>query len=56
MSERIPQDFIDDLVERVDISEIISRRIEIKKKGKDYWARCPFHGNAQEKTPSLGLL
>ena len=33
MFERIPQDFIDDLVERVDISEVISRRIEIKKKG-----------------------
>ena len=33
MSERIPKDFIDDLIERVDISEVIGRRIEIKKKG-----------------------
>ena len=50
MSDRIPQDFIDDLVQRVDIGEIIGNRIDIKKAGKEYKANCPFHG---EKTPSF---
>ncbi len=50
MSERIPQDFIDDLIERADIGEIIGRRVEIKKSGKEFKACCPFHN---EKTPSF---
>ena len=50
MSDRIPQDFIDDLVQRIDIGEIIGNRIDIKKAGKEYKANCPFHG---EKTPSF---
>ena len=50
MSDRIPQDFIDELVQRVDIDEIIGNRIDIKKAGKEYKANCPFHG---EKTPSF---
>ena len=50
MSDRIPQDFIDELVQRVDIGEIIGNRIDIKKAGKEYKANCPFHG---EKTPSF---
>ena len=50
MSERIPQDFIDDLIERADVSEVIGKRVEIKKAGKEYKACCPFHN---EKTPSL---
>jgi len=50
MVERIPQDFIDDLIERADISEVIGRRVEIKKAGKEYKACCPFHN---EKTPSF---
>jgi len=50
MSERIPQDFIDDLIERADIGEVIGRRVEIKKAGKEFKACCPFHG---EKTPSF---
>ena len=52
MVERIPQAFIDDLIDRSDITEIIGKRIEIKKAGKEYKACCPFHN---EKTPSFTL-
>jgi DNA primase len=50
MSNLIPQDFIDDLVQRIDIIEVISNRIEIKKAGREYKGLCPFH---TEKTPSF---
>ena len=52
MVERIPQTFIDDLIDRSDITEIIGKRIEIKKAGKEYKACCPFHN---EKTPSFTI-
>jgi DNA primase len=47
---RIPQTFIDDLLNRVDIVDIIDSEIPLKKTGRDYQALCPFHG---EKTPSF---
>jgi len=50
MAGRIPQDFINDLVDQADIVEIISSRIQLKKAGREYKACCPFHG---EKTPSF---
>ena len=50
MSDLIPQDFIDNLVQRIDIIEVISNRIEIKKAGREYKGLCPFH---TEKTPSF---
>jgi len=50
MPELIPQDFIDDLVQRIDVVEVIGNRIEIKKAGKEYKGLCPFH---TEKTPSF---
>ena len=50
MPGAIPQHFIDDLVARADIVEIIGRRIPLKKAGRDYQACCPFH---DEKTPSF---
>jgi DNA primase len=50
MAGRIPQQFIDDLLNRVDIVEIIDSRVPLKKKGKEYSACCPFHS---EKTPSF---
>lgn len=50
MSGRIPKSFIDDLVARADIVDIIARRIPLKKAGRDYKACCPFHN---EKTPSF---
>lgn len=50
MSGRIPQDFIDDLVQRADIVEVIGSRVPLTKAGREYKARCPFHS---EKTPSF---
>ena len=50
MAGRIPQQFIDDLLNRVDIVEVIDSRVPLKKKGKEYMACCPFHS---EKTPSF---
>ena len=50
MAGRIPQQFIDDLLNRVDIVEVVDSRVPLKKKGKEYTACCPFHS---EKTPSF---
>ena len=50
MSGRIPQDFIDDLVQRADIVEVVGSRVPLTKAGREYKARCPFH---TEKTPSF---
>lgn len=47
---KIPQQFIDDLINRIDIAEIIEARVALKKAGKEYKACCPFHN---EKTPSF---
>ncbi len=52
MAGRIPRSFIDDLLNRVDIVEVIDSRVPLKKKGREYWACCPFHG---EKTPSFSV-
>ena len=52
MSGRIPRNFIDDLLNRVDIVEVIDSRVPLKKKGREYWACCPFHG---EKTASFSV-
>ena len=40
---RIPDAFIDDLLARTDIVEIIGARVPLKRQGKEYAARCPFH-------------
>lgn len=50
MSGRIPQNFIDDLIARSDIVELINARVPLKRKGKEFSACCPFHN---EKTPSF---
>lgn len=50
MAGRIPQNFIDDLISRLDIIDVVSARIPLKKAGKNYSACCPFHN---EKTPSF---
>ncbi|HEC15162.1 MAG TPA: DNA primase [Sedimenticola sp.] len=50
MAGRIPTAFIDDLLSRADIVDLINRRLPLKKAGKDYQACCPFH---DEKTPSF---
>jgi len=46
----IPQDFIHQLLDRVDIVDVIDKYVPLKKKGANYMACCPFHG---EKTPSF---
>ena len=50
MAGLIPQNFIDDLIGRSDIVEIINARVPLKRKGKEFTACCPFHN---EKTPSF---
>ena len=52
MAGLIPQSFIDDLLNRSDIVEVVSSRVQLKKSGKNYTACCPFH---QEKTPSFSV-
>ena len=50
MAGRIPEQFIDDLLARVDIVEVIEQRVPLKKSGRDWSARCPFH---DERSPSF---
>ncbi|MFY0641665.1 MAG: DNA primase [Bermanella sp.] len=50
MTGRIPQNFIDDLLSRVNIVDVVDSRIRLKKAGKNHHACCPFHN---EKTPSF---
>ena len=52
MSGRIPREFIDDLLVRVDIVDLIDSRVPLKKTGNNFVARCPFH---TEKTPSFSV-
>lgn len=47
---RIPDAFIDDLLARTDIVEVIGARVPLKRQGKEYSARCPFH---DERSPSF---
>ena len=46
------QDFIEEVLDRNDIVDVISSYISLKKKGANYWGLCPFHG---EKTPSFSV-
>jgi len=50
MAGRIPQSFIDDLLSRIDIVEVIDGYVPLRRTGKDYKGLCPFH---DEKTPSF---
>ena len=50
MASRIPQDFLDQLLNRIDIVELIDSRVSLRKNGRNYAACCPFHN---EKTPSF---
>jgi DNA primase len=52
MAGLIPQSFIDDLLNRTDIVDVVGSRIQLKKAGKNYTACCPFH---KEKTPSFSV-
>ncbi|MDP3535300.1 MAG: DNA primase [Halomonas sp.] len=50
MAGQIPQRFIDDLLGRVDVVEVVGERVQLKKAGRNYAGLCPFH---QEKSPSF---
>jgi len=52
MAGLIPQSFIDDLLNRTDIVDVVSSRLQLKKAGKNHTACCPFH---KEKTPSFSV-
>ena len=49
----IPERFIDDLVARSDIVDVVSDYLPLTKKGGSYWGLCPFHG---EKTSSFHVV
>ena len=50
MRGRIPEKFIDELLARVDIVDVIQERVPLKRAGRDWSARCPFH---DERSPSF---
>ena len=50
MVGRIPKAFIDELIARADIVEVVGSRVTLKRAGSNYKGLCPFHG---EKTPSF---
>lgn len=51
-AKKLHPDFLDEVTRRIDIFEVVSEHIELKKRGKDYLGLCPFHG---EKTPSFSV-
>ncbi|WP_294949095.1 DNA primase [Sulfurivirga sp.] len=52
MKGTIPRDFIEQLLAQTDIVQVIGQRVPLKKAGRNYVARCPFH---DEKTPSFNV-
>ncbi|MDQ5908508.1 MAG: primase [Pseudomonadota bacterium] len=52
MAGRIPQEFLDQLLSRVDLVEVIKTRVPLRRAGHDFMACCPFHA---EKTPSFSV-
>ena len=50
MAGKIPQPFIDELLSRIDIVDVINSRLSLRKAGREFTACCPFH---DEKTPSF---
>ena len=48
----IPSSFIDQLIDQADIVEVIGRRLQLNKKGSNFWCRCPFH---DDSNPSMAV-
>jgi DNA primase len=53
MASLIPQSFIDDLLERTDLVELVDNSVKLKKTGRNYTGLCPFHS---EKSPSFSVV
>lgn len=53
MAGLIPESFIDELLQRADIVDVIGARVQLKRAGKEYQARCPFH---DERSPSFTVV
>ena len=49
----ISNEFLDRLLASVNIVDVIGRRITLERKGRAYWAKCPFHGSGEERTASF---
>ncbi len=52
MALRFPSSWVDELYARVDIVQLVSNYLPLKKKGQNFWGLCPFHN---EKTPSFSV-
>ncbi|HHY72981.1 MAG TPA: DNA primase [Bacillus bacterium] len=52
MGNRIPEETIEEIRNKVDIVDVISEYVQLKKQGRNYFGLCPFHG---EKTPSFSV-
>ena len=48
----IPSSFIDQILDQADIVDIVGRRIQLNKKGQNFWCLCPFH---DDKKPSMAV-
>ena len=53
MASRYPAAWMDELLSRSDLVQIVSGYVALHKKGRNYWGLCPFHG---EKTPSFHVI
>lgn len=50
MKRYYSEQLLNDINQRIDISDIVSETVKLTRKGNRYWGLCPFH---QEKTPSF---
>ena len=48
----IPSSFIDQLIDQADIVEVVGRRLQLNKKGSNFWCQCPFH---DDSNPSMAV-
>lgn len=49
---RIPKETVDQIIHTADILEVVGDYVQLKRKGQNYWAPCPFHN---EKSPSFSV-
>ena len=49
---RIPREFIRNLVDRADVAEVVGERVQLRRRGSNFFGLCPFH---TEKTPSFSV-